>query len=98
MKPGYLLLAPAAAELEESAKFYNGCAEGLGDEFLDAFESAMDLIMGYPEAWGMLDQDFRRFLLRRFPFGIIYRVQDGRVIVTSVFHLSRKPESWRKDA
>jgi hypothetical protein len=52
MSPGFLLLAPAAAELEESAKYYNGCAEGLGDDFLDAFESAIDLIMGYPYAWG----------------------------------------------
>lgn len=91
MKPGYLLLAPAAAELEDSAKFHNGCAEGLGNDCLDAF----DLVMAYPHAWGMLDQDFRRFLPRRFPYGIIYRIDNGRIIVTSVFHLSRRLDSWR---
>ncbi|MEP2776116.1 MAG: type II toxin-antitoxin system RelE/ParE family toxin [Luteolibacter sp.] len=97
MKPRYSLLAPAAAELEDSAKFYNGCSEGLGDDFLDAFESAMDLIMSFPDAWGMMDRDFRRFLLRRFPYGIIYRIQGDDIIVTSVFHLSRMPESWRRN-
>lgn len=97
MNASYRLLDSAADELKESAEYYEGCSEGLGDEFLDTFENAMDLILKFPEAWGIMDQHFRRFLLRRFPFGIIYRLENDTVIVVSVFHLSRKPGSWRKN-
>lgn len=95
MKPGYCLLDSAVAELKDSATYYEGCSEGLGNDFLDAFEHAMRLIISFPEAWGALDENFRRFLMRRFPYGIIYRVDEGMIVVTSVFHLSRRPNSWR---
>lgn len=97
MRPSYRLLESAAFELKASANYYEGCSEGLGNDFLDAFEHAMNLILSFPEAWGTLDENFRRFLLRRFPYGIIYTIDDDVIVVTSVFHLSRKPESWRRN-
>ena len=33
----------------------------------------------------------------RFPYGIIYAVENGEVLVISVMHLHRHPDSWRKN-
>ena len=80
MRPSYRLLESAAFELKASANYYEGCSEGLGNDFLDAFEHAMDLILSFPEAWGTLDENFRRFLLRRFRnFGFSPQPQAGIV-------------------
>lgn len=97
MSGSYFLLESAKNELQDSAVYYEQKSPGLGDEFLDEFEQGIKMILSFPEAWGQMDAHFRRFLLRRFPFGIIYRMDGDTLIITSVMHLSRHPESWQKN-
>ena len=47
--------------------------------------------------WQMLDAEIRRCRTHRFPYGIIYAVENGGVLVVSVMHLHRHPDSWRKN-
>lgn len=93
----YRVLADAAKELEVAALFYERSSQELGQEFIDEFERAMVLIMEMPQAWRLLDSNFRRFLFRRFPYTVIYWVESSVVIVTSVFHQRRRPNSWRQN-
>ena len=37
---------------------------------------------------------FRRCLVHRFPYGVIYAVEDDVVYVAAVMHLKRKPGYW----
>lgn len=93
----YRILAPAARELFDAATYYNEREDGLGAAFLDEYERGVGLVTDFPEAWGALDETYRRFLLRRFPFGIIYRRDDEGIVIVSVMHLSRRPDSWREN-
>jgi plasmid stabilization system protein ParE len=34
-------------------------------------------------------------LLRRFPYGVFYRVIEGQVVVVACFHAKRHPRIWR---
>jgi toxin ParE1/3/4 len=43
----------------------------------------------------MCDDAHRQFVLRHFPYSIIYRVDDGTVIVVAVAQASRDPDYWR---
>ena len=51
----YRLLAVAEAELAEAAVWYETQAPGLGQEFLNEFESAMERIVEFPEAWRQIE-------------------------------------------
>ena len=94
----YRFLTPALAEIRESAVFYDDRVSGLGSDFLDEVDAAIDRILKFPEAWGRLGADFRRCNLRRFPYALIYSIQPGQeIVIVSVFHHSREPQSWRKD-
>lgn len=93
----YRLLVDAAEELENAAEYYEKSSRGLGVDFLDEFERAADLVCGMAEAWSPVDEHFRRFLMRRFPYAIIYRIDGDIVVVTSVFHQRRRPDSWRRN-
>jgi len=93
----YKIIPAAARELDEAAVNYENASEGLGMEFLAEFERAMVLVTAMPFAWFGVDSEYRRYLLRRFPYALIYRLDDSLVIVTSVFHQHRKPGSWRKN-
>ena len=84
----------AAAELREAAVFYEDCREGLGLEFLTNVEAALDAIARRPDLWRRLKGRFRRCLVHRFPYGVIYAVEDDVVYVAAVMHLKRKPGYW----
>lgn len=61
------------------------------------FRRAIDRILLFPNGWQPLDDVFRRCRLHRFPYGVIYRVDQatGEIVVVAVHHLSRRPNSWR---
>jgi hypothetical protein len=84
----------AAAELIESARFYDRQRTGLGDEFLSAVEAALEGVrarplMGRRGLLGTLS-----FRTGRFPFRIVYAVQPDRTWIVAVAHLSRSPGYW----
>ena len=94
----YRFLIPALAEIREAATFYEGKVSGLGADFLDEVDAAMERILSFPEAWGSLGGNYRRCHLRRFPFSVIYAIQaEDEIVVISVFHQSREPRSWREN-
>jgi len=87
-----LVLDPAAfAELREAAEFYEASRNGLGREFLEDVETAFDSIARHPELWRKLSGRFRRCLVHRFPYGIIYAIEDDIVYAAAVMHLRREP-------
>ncbi len=94
-----LHLDPVAySELIEAAAWYDSRLNGLGDDFLDAANQAIDAIRLSPDTGSVLetldDPRVRRVLLRRFPYAVIYEVFDDQVHVLAVAHTSRKPNYW----
>ena len=86
----------AAAELLDSARFYDRRRPGLGDEFLSAVETVQELIRAQPQRGrrGLLDTF--SFRTKRFPFRIIYELQPDRIWIVAVAHLSRRPGYWAR--
>ena len=84
----------AKQEIRQAALFYEDCRDGLGQEFLDAIESAFDQIQQHPTVWRALKGRFRRYLLQQFPYGVIYAPEGEVSYVAAVMHLERKPGYW----
>ena len=57
--------------------------------------SAADRIARFPEAWHLLGEGIRRRRLSGFPYGLIYSVDKGDILVLAVAHLHRRPDYWR---
>lgn len=90
-----LLRVAAARDIEEAFLWYESQRRGLGEEFLSAVQAAVDGIAGNPRAFAVIHRDTRRALLRRFPYGVFYRVLDSVVVVVACFHAKRHPRRWR---
>jgi plasmid stabilization system protein ParE len=43
-----------------------------------------------------IHENYRRGLVRRFPYAVFYEYAEGKVIVYCVFHTSQDPEKWRR--
>ena len=93
----FRLLRPAWRELREAAKFYEDRVPGLGFDFLQEVRAAIRRILLHPAAWFALDEEIRRCRTQRFPYGVIYTIEQGELLIISVMHLHRHPESWRRN-
>ena len=84
----------AELELQEAFDWYELQSTGLGFEFARAVESAVNLISRNPLVYPKIEADFRRILLRKFPFMLVYVELNSTLLVISCFHQMRKPKSW----
>jgi len=86
-----------AARLEfiKAIDYYEECIAGLGSDFYDEIHSAINLIMRYPEAWSQLSDRTRKCLTYRFPYSIIYQMNNDEIRIISIAHTHRKPDYWR---
>lgn len=86
-----LLIRPEAEQdLMAARDWYDRQRAGLGDEFLDAVALAMIELERDAERRRLYFRDFRRIVLRRFPYKVFYQVMGDRVVVFRVLHASRE--------
>ena len=88
--------AAADSELRAAANYYESRVPGLGDEFLTEVEAACSRVGEVQAVGSRLDTEHRRFGLRRFPFGLIYRITSAGVQIVAVAHRRRRPGYWRE--
>ncbi len=88
-------LAVAEIELDEAVEYYNHESPGLGSEFLAEILHALDRIARFPEAWHPCSRRTRRYLTRRFPYGVIYQQRPDAILVVAIANLHRKPDYWQ---
>ena len=85
----------AEEELLEAIEWYEDQEPGLGSEFLDEVDVALEYIRMLPNAWPRVSRRSRRCRLRRFPYGLVYQVRDNVAVIIAVMHLKRWPGYWR---
>ncbi|MBV1915071.1 MAG: type II toxin-antitoxin system RelE/ParE family toxin [Pseudomonadales bacterium] len=81
-------------EVKASYTWYQNQTAGLGNDFLTELEAAYETIIEMPETWPKFQSGFRRFLLSKFPFSVIYLPTPETVFVVAIMHNSRKPGYW----
>jgi plasmid stabilization system protein ParE len=92
-----LIIAPETAQdISEAFGWYETRRDGLGEEFLGCVEACIQRVCRYPEIHAKVHEDYRRALVRRFPYAVFYEYAHETVTVYGVFHTSRDPEKWRQ--
>jgi hypothetical protein len=87
-------LIQAQLELDDAVAWYNQRSEGLGQEFLDELDRVVRRAIRFPLSCPEIEPGIRRGLIARFPFGLIYGVDDDTLVVIAVAHLHRRPRYW----
>ncbi len=95
------LLEAAEGEIQEAARWYEDRRSGLGYEFLDAVTEALQRIETNPRQFLRIEdnrrsREFRRVLLQRFSYKIIFEICRDEAVVLAVSHSSRRPFYWRR--
>ena len=91
----YCFHPEAEIEFVAAIDYYEDCELGLGYDFAAEVHSTLENILSFPKAWPILEDDIRRCQTHRFPYGIIYAINDDVIFVLAVMHLYRDPDYWK---
>ena len=86
------------AELDalETMLWYEGEREGLGTEFLHELRATFVRIERGPLQFPVVSRSFRRAIVHRFPFGVIFTLEDELATIMAITHLHRDSKQWQR--
>ena len=82
-------------EMTEASLFYDASSSGLGNDFLDDVQQAIDRLCEYPLVGEAVAPGLRRMLLHRFPFSVVYAAETDLILVIAIAHHGRQPGYWQ---
>ena len=84
----------AQSELENARRWYREHNQIAARAFVTEVLRALKSIAESPETWPRTRANERRFVLKRFPYSIIYRTRETDVFITAIAHHRRLPDYW----
>ncbi len=92
-----IIFTPAArAELVEAQDWYESRRPGLGVRFREEVEATVLRLRESPHQFPIVFEDLHRARLRKFPYGLFYRIEIDVLEVIACFHGSRDPQRWER--
>lgn len=82
----------AKVDVELAFEWYEKQQRGLGFDYLDCVETAVNSILENPEKYQVVYSIFRACIVRRFPFSVFYTIEQEGIVVHSVFDNRQDPE------
>ena len=88
--------AAADAEAEAAYDWYATVNPQAARRFRERLREAIVSISEDAEGQPRYEGEVRRYLLPKYPYGVLYEVIDDTVFVVAVMHLKRRPLYWKK--
>lgn len=85
----------AREEFRETIRWYRARNLPISTEFRVAVSTAIRTIVDAPDRWPAYLYGTRRYVLRRFPFSIVYLDEKDILAVIAVAHGKRRPRYWK---
>ena len=97
MVENLILLPDAEQDVDVGYAWYEQKRPALGRRFLEAVENCLTAIRKSPRAFSPIRDNFRRAVVRRFPYLVFYEYveETDTATVYAVFHCSQDPEKWQ---
>ncbi len=86
----------AASEIEHERGWYRDKSDVAEAGFLRELEHALEAVAERPGSWPRYLAGTRRYVFPKFPFSLVYFVEDGVVFVVSLAAEHRRPGYWRE--
>ena len=87
-------LTLAETEIDEAVSWFQEQSQIESLKFLDELDRAVRLVLSYPRIAVEIEPGIRSFFLSRFPYALIYGIDEDTIVVIAVAHQSRRPRYW----
>lgn len=86
----------AEVDFDKSYKFYSEDSPKVADAFFKQINLGFENIKQNPKSFLTAHKDIRKYVVKKFPFVIYYRIVHTVIQVIAIFHTSRNPEIWNE--
>jgi len=94
-RPSVRFLPEAVEDLLESQRWYRMRDPALARDFAEVFAAAVQRIRRDPRSFPLIHGQFRRLVLKRFPYAVYFRVQGDEILVIAL-HGRQDPQRWQR--
>jgi toxin ParE1/3/4 len=91
----YVFHPLALNEYGEAVQYYTEQRDEVAQAFINAIEETVYRIRESPTRYPVIDEDVRRCMARRFPYGVLYTIEQDYILILAVMHCSREPGYWK---
>lgn len=94
----FLLIIKEEAHLDiaNAYEYYEKKQQGLGERFLQAIIKRYNDLMQHPTHYSFIPEDSQKLLrdvkLEKFPYLIVYEINDDKVIIYAVHNIHQHPD------
>jgi toxin ParE1/3/4 len=89
-----LLTPEAQVELREATAWYAERSPSAAAGFVAAYKHAKAQVAKLPRTWLEVEPGVRRVLFRRYPYVLLYSLEEGHALVLTVGHGHREAGYW----
>jgi len=89
-------LRDAAGEVREAAEWYGARNPVLRSAFRLAIRKSVAAAVENPGRFRCVYGEFRRVLMKRFPYAIWFRWHEETVVIVTVIHCARDPDELQR--
>lgn len=86
----------AEVDFDKSFEFYSKDSTKVADAFFKQINLGFENIKQNPKSFPIAHKDIRKYVVKKFPFVIYYRIVRTLIQVIAIFHTSRNPEIWNE--
>ncbi len=86
----------AAAEFDAAVDWYRENSQQAAEDFLREVDNAIENVASNPFMWADYLHGTRRYVLRHFPYLVVYLLHEARVTIVAIAHGRRRPGYWSK--
>ena len=87
-------LPEAKAELDDAVAYYELQVKGLGSTFKSTTKSTIKRISAFPTAWTEIRPSIRRCIMHKFPYNVLYSIEEDCILIIAIAHHHRNPHYW----
>jgi len=84
----------AREQAKEIEAWFEEEQPGLGEAFSRALRRCAATMETFPRSHPLVLPGVRKAVVRRFPYSLLYAIEKDEVVVLSIFHQSRDPNTW----
>ena len=89
-----VLTSVAQRQFRRARDWCEAARPGLGGEFIENLDATLSVVSRHPAQFKIAIKQYRRALVKRFPYELFFEFDDEQIIVYSVFHTSQNPARW----
>ena len=90
-----LVTSAAERDFTEALCWYAERSQRAAEGFDAEFQRALEQIAADPERFPHCDDLHRFYLMRRYPYQVMYRQREDQLIIVAIAHAKRRPGYWR---